>query len=180
MALANGAPVIFQNSPGFVVVMAGGFLVNALWCIFLSLRNRSIGDYIGRCSVKPKDWGGAADSGPTIGTCPRPQLWLGGDCGRHLVFGIYVLRYWHHLHGPIRFHQLVDPSGVCHCLQHLVWYRHRGVARIRSLNSLAIGGSHRDLGLLDSGHRHRRLGCQSGGRTMTGPEYQFLCLVSGM
>lgn len=73
VALANGAPVIFQNSPGFVVVMAGGFLVNALWCIFLSLRNRSIGDFIGRRSVKPKNWGGAADSGPTIGRALGPN-----------------------------------------------------------------------------------------------------------
>lgn len=73
VALANGAPVIFQNSPGFVVVMAGGFLVNGLWCLFLSLRNGSIGDFIGRRSVKPKDWGGAADPNPSIGRALGPN-----------------------------------------------------------------------------------------------------------
>lgn len=73
VALANGAPVIFQNSPGFVVVMAGGFLVNGLWCLFLSLRNGSIGDFIGRRSVKPKDWGGAADPNTSIGRALGPN-----------------------------------------------------------------------------------------------------------
>ena len=73
VALANGAPVIFQNSPGFVVVMAGGFLVNGLWCLFLSLRNGSIGDLIGRRSVKPMDWGGAANADASMGRALGPN-----------------------------------------------------------------------------------------------------------
>jgi L-rhamnose-H+ transport protein len=73
IALANGAPGIFQNSPSFIVVMAGGFVVNGLWCLFLSLRNGSIGDFLGRRSVKQKDWGGAADSNPNIGRALGPN-----------------------------------------------------------------------------------------------------------
>jgi L-rhamnose-H+ transport protein len=73
IALANGAPGIFQNSPSFVVVMAGGFVVNGLWCLFLSLRSGSIGDFIGQRSVQPKDWGSANDANPTIGRALGPN-----------------------------------------------------------------------------------------------------------
>jgi L-rhamnose-H+ transport protein len=81
-ALANGAPVIFQNSPGFVVVMAGGFLVNGLWCLFLSLRNGSMGDFVGRRSVKPMDWGGAANADASIGRV------LGPNYGWAMIAGV--------------------------------------------------------------------------------------------
>ncbi len=45
-AYANGAPAIFKNGPVFIIVMAGGFLINFLWCATLSLSNRSLGNLI--------------------------------------------------------------------------------------------------------------------------------------
>jgi len=47
-AVAAGTPSLWQNSPVFVVVMAGGFTTNFLWCVFLFLKNRSARDYINR------------------------------------------------------------------------------------------------------------------------------------
>jgi L-rhamnose-H+ transport protein len=47
-AVAAGAPSLWQNGPVFVVVMAGGFTTNLLWCLFLSLKNRSARDYVNR------------------------------------------------------------------------------------------------------------------------------------
>lgn len=44
-AVAAGAADIFQNNAVFIVVMAGGFTTNVLWCLLLNLKNRSIGDY---------------------------------------------------------------------------------------------------------------------------------------
>ena len=38
-ALRHGAPSLWQNLPVLIVVMAGGFLTNVVWCLFLSLRN---------------------------------------------------------------------------------------------------------------------------------------------
>jgi L-rhamnose-H+ transport protein len=43
-ALAHGAPTLWQNLPVLIVVLTGGFLTNALWCVFLGLRNGSAGD----------------------------------------------------------------------------------------------------------------------------------------
>lgn len=41
-----GAPDIFKNAPVFIIVMAGGFTVNCVWCLFLNWRNQSLRDYI--------------------------------------------------------------------------------------------------------------------------------------
>jgi L-rhamnose-H+ transport protein len=44
-ALRRGAPSLWQNLPVLVVVMAGGFLTNFVWCLYLSLRNRTWREY---------------------------------------------------------------------------------------------------------------------------------------
>jgi hypothetical protein len=36
----------WRGIPVLVVVLSGGFLVNAIWCLFLNLKNKTIGDYI--------------------------------------------------------------------------------------------------------------------------------------
>ena len=46
LARQAGASDIFKNSPVFIVVMAGGFTVNFIWCLLLNARNRSFADYV--------------------------------------------------------------------------------------------------------------------------------------
>jgi L-rhamnose-H+ transport protein len=41
-----GTPEWFWKLPVLVVVLAGGFTSNFLWCVFLNLKNRSGGDYV--------------------------------------------------------------------------------------------------------------------------------------
>ena len=50
LTLAHGTPVLSQGLPVLCVVLFGGFCTNALWCLFLLLRNRSAGQLIGRSS----------------------------------------------------------------------------------------------------------------------------------
>ena len=38
---------LWQNLPVLVVVLAGGFTTNVLWCLFLNARNGTAGDYLG-------------------------------------------------------------------------------------------------------------------------------------
>lgn len=45
-AVAAGAPDVFKNNPVFIVVMAGGFTTNLIWCLSLNMRNRTIRDYV--------------------------------------------------------------------------------------------------------------------------------------
>lgn len=77
-AAASGAPAIFKNGPVFVVVMAGGFLVNCVWCLYLGLRNRSVGDFIGRSNRQQPDWQGSVAEKPASGgILGRNYLWAG-------------------------------------------------------------------------------------------------------
>lgn len=76
LAFQNGAPAMFKNGPVFVVVMAGGFLVNFIWCAFLGLKNRTLGDFAGNSSGSNSDWNGSEPttdkSKPSLG---RNYLW---------------------------------------------------------------------------------------------------------
>jgi len=45
LAAANGAPEIWKNLPVLIVVLAGGFTTNLIWCLTLNLRNKSFRDY---------------------------------------------------------------------------------------------------------------------------------------
>lgn len=76
LAFKNGAPSMFKNGPVFVVVMAGGFMVNFLWCAYLGLRNGTFGDFFGRGSGKTSDWNGApAETAAAEVKLGRNYLW---------------------------------------------------------------------------------------------------------
>jgi L-rhamnose-H+ transport protein len=44
--LAHGTPALWQGLPVLVVVLFGGFTTNAIWCVALSIRNRSGDQYL--------------------------------------------------------------------------------------------------------------------------------------
>lgn len=46
LAVKNGAAPLWQNTPVFIVILAGGFTTNCIWCLFLNWRNRTGGDYL--------------------------------------------------------------------------------------------------------------------------------------
>jgi len=48
VALDLGVPSVYQNTPTLILVLAGGFTVNSLWCLTLNFRNRSIHEYVSR------------------------------------------------------------------------------------------------------------------------------------
>ncbi|MBM3311487.1 MAG: L-rhamnose/proton symporter RhaT [Candidatus Aminicenantes bacterium] len=47
-ALASGTPALWQNGPVFIVILAGGFTTNLIWCLFLFRKNKSARNYIDR------------------------------------------------------------------------------------------------------------------------------------
>ncbi len=49
-AIEMGATELFSNSPLFIIIMAGGFTTNLLWCLFLIVKNKTLKDF-----VKTKD-----------------------------------------------------------------------------------------------------------------------------
>ena len=45
LAVEQGVRPLWQNSPVFIIVLAGGFTTNFIWCVILNIRNRSARDY---------------------------------------------------------------------------------------------------------------------------------------
>jgi len=54
--------IAWAGMPVLVVVLLGGFLVNALWCVFLNIKNKTAGDYVNRSApvVPNLFWAGLA------------------------------------------------------------------------------------------------------------------------
>jgi L-rhamnose-H+ transport protein len=48
LTLAAGTDPLWQGLPVLCVVLAGGFTTNFIWCVFLIVRNRSAGEFLGR------------------------------------------------------------------------------------------------------------------------------------
>ena len=45
LALQSGTAVAWKGMPVLVMCLLGGFTVNALWCLFLNFKNKTLGDY---------------------------------------------------------------------------------------------------------------------------------------
>jgi L-rhamnose-H+ transport protein len=52
--LQHGRMDLWQNLPVLIVVMMGGFTTNFIWCVFLNLKNKTGGQYIGGAAA-PSD-----------------------------------------------------------------------------------------------------------------------------
>jgi L-rhamnose-H+ transport protein len=48
VAIDNGAPSLWQNLPVLIVILAGGFVTNFIWCITLALKKGTLGELVGR------------------------------------------------------------------------------------------------------------------------------------
>jgi L-rhamnose-H+ transport protein len=46
LSTARGTTPLFSNNAVLVVILIGGFVSNAVWCLILNARNRSFGDYV--------------------------------------------------------------------------------------------------------------------------------------
>ena len=46
LSVQRGVPTLWQNNPVLVVVLAGGFTTNFIWCIFVNIKNRTAKDYL--------------------------------------------------------------------------------------------------------------------------------------
>jgi len=54
LAVERGTPDLWRNIPVWIVIMAGGFVTNCVWCVFLSVKNKTAGDYLkGGASLLP-------------------------------------------------------------------------------------------------------------------------------
>jgi len=71
LSMAYGSNPVWQGLPVLVVLLAGGFTTNFIWCVALNLRNRSYGEYL-RVSLVTDD--SSAPVLSSLGTRKRPSL----------------------------------------------------------------------------------------------------------
>jgi L-rhamnose-H+ transport protein len=75
VAVQNGAPELWKNLPVLIVILAGGFTTNFIWCMVLNRRNRTFGDYLKRNEST------AASDGMVARAERVPRLTNYGLCG---------------------------------------------------------------------------------------------------
>jgi L-rhamnose-H+ transport protein len=46
LAVERGVPSLWQKSPIFICILAGGFTTNFIWCVFLNIKNRTTKNYL--------------------------------------------------------------------------------------------------------------------------------------
>lgn len=46
VAVEYGTTPLWQNTPVLIVIFAGGFTTNFIWCVYLNWKNRTAGDYL--------------------------------------------------------------------------------------------------------------------------------------
>ena len=46
LAVKNQTSTLWQNNPVLIVIFAGGFITNFIWCVFLNIKNRTAKNYI--------------------------------------------------------------------------------------------------------------------------------------
>jgi L-rhamnose-H+ transport protein len=64
---AQGNPAVWSGLPVLIVILAGGFTTNFLWCMFLNIRNRTAYEYFAtrqRANVALEEKGKVIDSSP--------------------------------------------------------------------------------------------------------------------
>jgi L-rhamnose-H+ transport protein len=66
LAVANGASDLWKNLPVLIIVLAGGFTTNLLWCGFLNIRNQTTANYCRRAVEATS----AQASGPRLEPVP--------------------------------------------------------------------------------------------------------------
>ncbi len=83
LSVERGSNPVWQGLPVLVVLLAGGFTTNFIWCLILNLRNRSYGEYLQVPLV-------AADAGNSLsGARIRPSL------ARNYIFCVLAGGLWY-------------------------------------------------------------------------------------
>src|SRR3954470_2791137 len=54
LAVENGASDLWKNLPVLIIVLAGGFTTNLIWCLSLNVKNRTIADYFKKWASSPQ------------------------------------------------------------------------------------------------------------------------------
>ncbi len=69
-----GSPLIWSGLPQIIVITAGGFVTNLVWCGYLLKKNGSFGEYFGRVKVLTREAAAAGSAAPALDPSDGPLL----------------------------------------------------------------------------------------------------------
>jgi L-rhamnose-H+ transport protein len=72
LAVANGASDLWKNLSVLIIVLAGGFTTNLIWCLFLNIRNKTGGDYFNSRSSRREEAHSTSREGDQSLLTPAP------------------------------------------------------------------------------------------------------------
>jgi L-rhamnose-H+ transport protein len=101
-ALHFGADPIWTGLPKIIVITAGGFVTNLIWCSYLLVKNRTFGEYFGRAeAAEGRDNPGVAGSAVTAldpGDPPLGEIPAGSGISSR---GTRIPLFWNYLFSAI-------------------------------------------------------------------------------
>ncbi len=74
-ALHFGADPIWTGLPKIIVITAGGFVTNLVWCSYLLMKNRTFGEYFGRVETAEKNANPGGEGRTNSRRTRVPLLW---------------------------------------------------------------------------------------------------------
>jgi L-rhamnose-H+ transport protein len=95
LSVAYGSNPVWQGLPVLVVLLAGGFTTNFIWCVALNVRNRSYGEYL-RVPLVTDDSSASLIS--SSGTRKRPSL-FGNYFFSALAGGLWYMQFFFYTMG---------------------------------------------------------------------------------
>jgi L-rhamnose-H+ transport protein len=91
LTVANGSSPLWQGLPVLVVLLAGGFTTNFIWCAVLNVRNHSYGEYL---RIPTGD-----DPVATLSNAPKAQSLFGNYFFSALAGAIWYMQFFFYTMG---------------------------------------------------------------------------------
>ena len=179
ITVQHGTAVLWQGLPVLVVVLAGGFTTNFIWCVILNVRNRTGHQYF-NSEIRANSVAATEEQIlETVTDAPGEQMAvavaIAEDATTHapdarqlfiLCFGRYdlvpavlLLHHGRNTDGPVQILQLDASHGQHHYFQHAVGNRTQGVEGIKRQNETPRRGQPVRSGQLNGNRRLRQLHC---------------------
>jgi hypothetical protein len=147
----------WRGMPVLVVVLLGGFVVNAIWCLYLNVRNKTLGDY-------------TKSGAPIVGNLVFAGLAGAIWCSQFICFKTGEPRM---ADGPDGLRRLGRLDGQRHPFQHAPGHRPGRMERHQRPNPRAAGAGPGAAARLQRGRRLQRRGSEQGGRAQSGGQFSL-------
>ena len=177
ITVQHGTAGLWQGLPVLVVVLAGGFTTNFIWCVILNLRNHTGYQYFqseirGEFPKRSQEHileastdapaeemavALAVETDVPLRAPMLPNYFFSAAGGNNVVHAVFLLHHGRNADGALQVLELDAAHGQHHHLQHSVGHCAQRVERCWSQNEAPRGLEPAGIGSLHRGRRLRKL-----------------------